>query len=607
MFKTKDKLFICAIILFSLVGTRCVLDETTKLAREKQELNQSGVKTYKAKKCYNGYTLFLRYQIWPAGTINYHLIYLIDMRGNIVHQWTAENDTFLAQLEPNGNLLYTTFFYPFETVGISQDQKYDNWPVVKNVPSPLSLGHGLYELDYKSNVLWYYPGFFDHDFQILKNGDLLIAELEPIVEAQRTNNGLTRATRCSPALKIINRNKDVLWKWRGEDHVEELRTNLNLKFDLTRDWAHNNTCRMLGDNELCKIDPRFNRNNIIFSYSYLNTIGIINYQTGKIVWAWGPGNIEGQHAPSLLEDGNMLIFDNGTKRGWSRVIELNPLTKKTSWEYHSEPKKDFFSKTLSDASRLPNGNTLICESSKNRIFEVTPKGEIVWEYISPIDTNSSERIYRVYRYSPEYVRPLLEKIKTGVILNTNSFRETNQSLNQILSQNGIKFKTDTQFYILKNFICPVKDKIFHSIIAQNRDRRVELEITKPISQSEAADQIKSRYIIINSLYQPQIIPYTGEISNTAACPEKNKPKEISVQIAGESTKAILANANERYALGVCEDDLIKNIAIFAVWYNPNNETLYQITTFQPSRSFNQDEALLFLKNIENIEVRPKPD
>ncbi len=48
---------------------------------------------------------------------------------------------------------------------------------------------------------------------------------------------------------------------------------------------------------------------------------------------------------------------------------------------HREPR--FFSARLSGAQRLPNGNTLICAGEQGRIFEVTPGGEIVWEYSSP--------------------------------------------------------------------------------------------------------------------------------------------------------------------------------------------------------------------------------
>jgi hypothetical protein len=38
---------------------------------------------------------------------------------------------------------------------------------------------------------------------------------------------------------------------------------------------------------------------------------------------------------------------------------------------------------MSNARRLPNGNTLICEGDFGRLFQVTPAGEIVWEYVNP--------------------------------------------------------------------------------------------------------------------------------------------------------------------------------------------------------------------------------
>ena len=32
---------------------------------------------------------------------------------------------------------------------------------------------------------------------------------------------------------------------------------------------------------------------------------------------------------------------------------------------------------------MATGNTLICEGAKGCLFEVTPEGEIVWEYVCP--------------------------------------------------------------------------------------------------------------------------------------------------------------------------------------------------------------------------------
>ena len=91
---------------------------------------------------------------------------------------------------------------------------------------------------------------------------------------------------------------------------------------------------------------------------------------------------------------------------------MNPLTEEIVWEYTKTPKEDFFSAFISDASRLPNGNTLICEGAKAHLFEVTPEKEIVWDFVFPWkEEGGLGNIYRCQRYSEEYVQPLLEALK----------------------------------------------------------------------------------------------------------------------------------------------------------------------------------------------------
>ncbi len=82
------------------------------------------------------------------------------------------------------------------------------------------------------------------------------------------------------------------------------------------------------------------------------------------------------------------------------MIELNPFTEKIEWQYTAEPPQLFFSETRGSAQRLPNGNTLITESDKGRVFEITRRGELVWEFYSPqIDKKKNKRaaIYRMMR------------------------------------------------------------------------------------------------------------------------------------------------------------------------------------------------------------------
>jgi hypothetical protein len=53
------------------------------------------------------------------------------------------------------------------------------------------------------------------------------------------------------------------------------------------------------------------------------------------------------------------------------------------WEYTDPMRPSFFSPYMGSADRLDNGNTMITESAFGRLFEVTPGGETVWEYIIP--------------------------------------------------------------------------------------------------------------------------------------------------------------------------------------------------------------------------------
>ena len=52
------------------------------------------------------------------------------------------------------------------------------------------------------------------------------------------------------------------------------------------------------------------------------------------------------------------------------------------WSYSAPDKASFYAAFISGCQRLKNGNTLICEGPKGRVFEVTPAGEVVWDYWS---------------------------------------------------------------------------------------------------------------------------------------------------------------------------------------------------------------------------------
>ena len=351
-----------------------------------KEISPQLVTIYDPSKAYNGYTLF--------GTSGTRDIWLINMQGQFVHRWQRPNfPGFHAKLLPNGNLL----------VGIR----------VPTGPLVYLSGAGgeLVELDWDSNVVWKYEDLYinNHDWDRMENGNTLISHRIPIPDgiAAKVKGGIPgsewNGVIWDDCLREITPDGKVEWEWIAHE---------NMDFD--RDV-------------ICLLCPRFTwtyinssvaipEGNILVSLRQIHTIAIIDKRTGEFKWHWGRGELGHQHDATMLDNGNILVFDNGTHRQsldsemtYSRVLEVNPKTDEIEWEYQDERKMLFYSSVCSGCQRLPNGNTLICEGAKGRIFEVTPEKEIVWEFFNPFysyyrsgSLGLTNMTYRAYRYGPDY-------------------------------------------------------------------------------------------------------------------------------------------------------------------------------------------------------------
>jgi Arylsulfotransferase (ASST) len=255
----------------------------------------------------------------------------------------------------------------------------------------------------------------------------------------------------------------ISWDWRASDHIDEFgfsddaRAVIRQAIGFSRardsyDWLHVNAASYVGPNQWYDAgDTRFAPDNVLISSRESNFMAIVS-RNGKIVWRMGPdyreseplaklGQIIGQHNPHIIPKGlngagNLLVFDNGgaagygssnpaapdgrnaIRRGSSRVVEINPVTFAKIWEYvvGGQESYKFFSHYVSGAQRLPNGNTMITEGADGRIFEVTPAGAIVWEYVSPYFTKNGDtnRVYRAYRVPYDWL-PLPKPSERAVI------------------------------------------------------------------------------------------------------------------------------------------------------------------------------------------------
>lgn len=345
------------------------------------------VTIYNPAKAYNGYTLWS-----PMGSRD---VYLVDMQGRFVHHWETPNRVAQppGKFLPNGNLLIA--------------QRIPTGPVVD---LPGSAGK-LLEIDWDSNVAWEYEDLYmnAHEYDRLKNGNTLLNKWVPVPSdiVAKVKGGMPGSERegvmWGDCFQEIAPNGKVVWDWVAHEHMD-------FEIDILCPLCPRDTLTYA--NSLVGLPD----GNILTHFRLINTIAIIDKSTGDIKWRWGSGHLGHAHNPTLLDNGNILVFDNGFHRpliamgfACSRVLEINPKTNKIEWEYKDKNPFAFDSSICGGAQRLHNGNTLICESTKGRIFEVTPEKEIVWEFFNPFYSTYrsavfglNNLVFRAYRYSPDY-------------------------------------------------------------------------------------------------------------------------------------------------------------------------------------------------------------
>lgn len=242
-------------------------------------------------------------------------------------------------------------------------------------------------------------------------------------------------------LKPSGTNKaTIVWEWNVWDHLIQdtdknlpgfgnvaenpQRININYNASKDEDWLHFNAVSFNAE-----------LNQVMISNRNFSEIYIIDHSTNKaqaagskggkynkggdLLYRWGNAvaynratpaeqDLFLQHSPQwigkgLKDAGKILIFNNGADRGpdpYSIVEIIEPPIDKTGnysiekgkaflpvkpmWLFRDSMPEIFFSRNVSNAQRLPNGNTLICEGAKGKFFEINAENKIIWKYVNPI-------------------------------------------------------------------------------------------------------------------------------------------------------------------------------------------------------------------------------
>ena len=403
---------------------------------------------------FNGYTLFA-----PLGSV---YTYLIDNCGQEVHRWVSHyrpgQSIYLLE---NGDLLRTARIpnASFNGGGSGGRIERFDWD-----------GNLHWEYEYSSPSFHQH-----HDIEPLPNGNILVLAWEARSRAEAISKGIDASlidqrvwSEQVVELQVVGVDSAIIvWQWSLWDHliqdvdsskedfgsISEHPERVDLNF-----WQGQGADRFHANS--IAYNPE--RDEVLISVRNYNEIWVIDHSTtgteaagtsggnsgrgGDLLYRWGNPQVyargtntdqkffaqhDAQWIPQDYSDGGkILLYNNGDNRpqgDFSTVEIIDPPLDSANkyivsdstpfgpesqeWKYLAPDTFSFFSRAISGAQRLSNGNTLICEGGSGHFFEVDKNHLIVWDYINPIQpggpiaqgiTPGVNNVFKIRRYGPDY-------------------------------------------------------------------------------------------------------------------------------------------------------------------------------------------------------------
>ncbi len=378
---------------------------------------------------YDGYTLYS-----PNGGSR---TYLLDLDNSVVHTWIHTlSGGYSAYLLGDGSVLRPA---------LSTNSNLNGGGAAGIVERRAADNTLAWEYSYSSNLVRTH-----HDIEPMPNGNVLLVAWERKTAAEAVAAGLDHSLEIWPD-HIVEveptgaTTGTIVWQWHFWDHLiqdhDPTKANYGVVADHPErldinlggspfggDWTHINAI---------SYNPALDQ--IVISSHNLDELFVIDHSTttaeaaghtggnagrgGDILYRWGnPANYGAPgtrifnvvHCSTWIPAGypgagNLLAFNNREGQGSSMVVEIVPPHDGTytyslapgaaygpaapTWTYTAA---GFYSGHLGGCQRLPNGNTLIAESTSGYLFEVSSAGALEWSF------DTSGEIARTLRYGVGY-------------------------------------------------------------------------------------------------------------------------------------------------------------------------------------------------------------
>jgi hypothetical protein len=271
----------------------------------------------------------------------------------------------------------------------------------------------LQRLDPCGEVVWKLPYMTHHSVFVSDDGNLWVPGLRYHAEPVSSLPGIVppfledMILEVSPHGRLLREISLLELFYANELEALLFANGLDTFDDAThRDFLHLNDIEILSMSDAAAF-PLFDAGDIMVSLRELNLIMVIDPATEEVRWTQTGPWIR-QHDPDFLPDGRIMVFDNrrddrdGRIFGGSRILTIDPVTREVQTVYEGSDEAPFFSNEQGKQQPLANGNVLIAETLRGRVFEVTPGDRIVWSYISRYDDDHVTQISDAERYPEDY-------------------------------------------------------------------------------------------------------------------------------------------------------------------------------------------------------------
>ncbi|MCA8999438.1 MAG: aryl-sulfate sulfotransferase [Planctomycetaceae bacterium] len=314
-------------------------------------------------------------------------VLVIDDQGNEVHRWGIP----FSQVWKSAPHIPRSV--PDKAIYIRRFHAYENGDLLALYETPTTTpnGRGLAKLDLQGKPLWTYDDCTHHDLTVGDDGRIYTLT-QTIRSDAHPAFGYLPGPQIEEFVSVLSADGEELQKLSLFELFGKspFFRGIVTRTDHHGDILHSNTVSLIGDGFASHYDA-ISSGDLMVCLRNLNLAIVINLEEEEIVWATsGPWDFP--HDPTPMDDGTILAFDNCFTWGTevrSRVVQFDPVSRDIVWSFSgADESLPLLSHIRSCQQRLPNGNTLITESDHGRLLEVTTEGEIVWEFVNPVRSDS---------------------------------------------------------------------------------------------------------------------------------------------------------------------------------------------------------------------------